>query len=134
MQDKATARRIMLLQGMPLFAGLPEKDLETIVLDLRLKEYGRDEGDLSPGRRKPRSLFRSEGQGADLYDQPSGNETSIAIFSTNDAIGELAAVDRAAFGHGYQRRLAAEHVARALCLPSGDAAALCHGLHSPAVG
>jgi len=28
---------------MPLFADLPEKEIETIVQDLRLKEYGREE-------------------------------------------------------------------------------------------
>ena len=95
MQDKATARRIMLLQGMPLFAGLPEKDLETIVLDLRLKEYGRDEVIFRQGDESREVYFVLKGKVRIFTTSPSGNETSIAIFSTNDVIGELAAVDHA---------------------------------------
>lgn len=94
MQDKSMARRVTLLQSMPLFAGLPEKDLETIVPDLRLKEYSRDEVFLRQGDESREVYFVLKGKVRIFTTSPSGNETSIAIFSTNDVIGELAAVDR----------------------------------------
>ncbi|HAJ35346.1 MAG TPA: hypothetical protein DCL15_06595 [Chloroflexi bacterium] len=95
MQDKALARRVALLQPMPLFAGLPEKEIETIILDLRLKEYARDEIIFRQGDESREVYFVLKGKVRIFTTSPSGNETSIAIFSTNDVIGELAAVDYA---------------------------------------
>jgi CRP/FNR family cyclic AMP-dependent transcriptional regulator len=86
-------RRISLLKNVPLFADLSEVDLKTLVSDLRLKEYGKDE-----------IIFRQGDTSRDLYVilkgkvrifkiSPSGDETSINIFSDYDLIGELATID-----------------------------------------
>ena len=94
-QDKALARRVTVLHTMPLFADLPEKEIETIVHDLRLKEYGRDEIIFRQGDESREVYFVLKGKVRIFTTSPSGAETSIAIFSTNDVIGELAAVDHA---------------------------------------
>jgi CRP-like cAMP-binding protein len=86
-------RRISLLKDMPLFADLSEADLKILVSDLRLKEYAKDE-----------IIFRQGDTGRELYIilkgkvrifkiSPSGDETSINIFSDSDLIGELATID-----------------------------------------
>ena len=93
MEDKALARRVALLKGMPLFNQLPAKEIETIVHDLRLKEFGRDEVIFRQGDESREVYFVLKGKVRIFTTSPSGNETSIAIFSTNDVIGELAAID-----------------------------------------
>ena len=95
MQEKALARRIALLQEMPMFAELSAKDIETVVHDLRLKEYGRDEVIFRQGDESREVYFVLKGKVRIYTTSPSGNETSIAIFSTHDVIGELAAIDHA---------------------------------------
>jgi CRP-like cAMP-binding protein len=92
-EDKALARRVALLKGMPLFNQLPAKEIETIVHDLRLKEFGRDEVIFRQGDESREVYFVLKGKVRIFTTSPSGNETSIAIFSTNDVIGELAAID-----------------------------------------
>ena len=92
-QDKNTARRVALLREMPIFAGLTEKDLVAIVADLRLKEYGKDDLIFRQGDESREIYFVLKGKVRIYKISPSGNETSIAIFSTNDVIGELAAID-----------------------------------------
>lgn len=93
MEEKALTRRVALLQSMPLFNQLPAKEIETIVHDLRLKEYSRDEVIFRQGDESREVYFVLKGKVRIFTTSPSGNETSIAIFSTNDVIGELAAVD-----------------------------------------
>jgi CRP-like cAMP-binding protein len=95
MQDDALARRIALLQEMPLFRNLSKKDIETIVHDLRLKEYNRDDVIFRQGDESREVYFVLKGKVRIYTTSPSGGETSIAIFSTNDVIGELAAIDHA---------------------------------------
>lgn len=69
-QDKALARRVTVLHTMPLFADLPEKEIETIVHDLRLKEYGRDEIIFRQGDESREVYFVLKGKGAHLHHQP----------------------------------------------------------------
>ncbi len=93
MKEKTLARRLELLREMPIFADLTEKDLVSIVDDLRLKEYGKDEMIFRQGDESREIYFVLKGKVRIFKISPSGNETSIAIFSTNDVIGELAAID-----------------------------------------
>jgi CRP-like cAMP-binding protein len=93
-QEKTIARRTALLAAMPIFADLPEKELVTLVEDLRLKEYGKDELIFRQGDESREVYFVLKGKVRIFKISPSGNETSIAIFSSNDVIGELAAIDQ----------------------------------------
>ncbi len=93
MSDPTTARRTALLREIPLLSELSERELAALSHDFRLKEYGRDE-----------LLFRQGDESAEVYIvlrgkvriykiSPGGEETTIAIFSTHDVIGEQAAID-----------------------------------------
>lgn len=92
-KESAVVRRIAVLKEIPLFAGLGEKHLSAIVQDLRSRDYKKDE-----------LLFRQGDESREIYIilkgkirvykiSPSGNETSIDIFSTHDVLGEFAALD-----------------------------------------
>lgn len=94
MQDKTAARRTSLLKAMPVFADLSEKELLAIVDDFRLKEYQKDEIIFRQGDESREVYFVLKGKVRIFKISPGGDETSIAIFSTNDVIGELAALDQ----------------------------------------
>jgi CRP-like cAMP-binding protein len=75
------------------FGNLGEKNLEILVQDFRLREY--DKGEI---------IFHQGDHGHDLYvimkgkvrifkTSPSGEETSINIFSTADIFGEFSVID-----------------------------------------
>lgn len=93
MQD-ANLRRMALLREMPLFADLAEKDLLTIVDDLRVRDYAKDAIIFRQDDESREVYFVRKGKVRIFKISPSGNETSIAIFSSNDVIGELAAIDQ----------------------------------------
>ncbi len=93
-QDQALARRIATLRTMPIFADLAERDLAGLVDDLRSKEYAKDETIFRQGDESREVYFVRKGKVRIYKISPSGNETSIAIFTTNDVIGELAAIDQ----------------------------------------
>jgi len=87
------SRRISFLRKVLLFADLRDQDLKALVNDFRLREY--DKGDI---------IFRQGDNSRELYIvkkgkvrifkiSPSGDETSIQIFSTYDIIGEFATID-----------------------------------------
>ena len=98
MQDKteaqALARRVALLRTMPVFADLDERDLAGLADELRAKEYAKDELIFHQGDESREVYFVRKGKVRIYKISPSGDETSIAIFSTNDVIGELAAIDQ----------------------------------------
>ncbi len=93
MQDKTIARRLALIKEIPLFGGLNEKDLVTIVSDLRPKEYSKDELIFRQGDESREVYIILRGKVRIYKISPSGNETSIDIFSTADVLGEFAALD-----------------------------------------
>jgi CRP/FNR family cyclic AMP-dependent transcriptional regulator len=93
-QDQALARRIATLRTMPVFADLAERDLASLADDLRSKEYAKDETIFRQGDESREVYFLRKGKVRIFKISPSGNETSIAIFTTNDVIGELAAIDQ----------------------------------------
>jgi len=94
MQDKNLARRLATVKEIALFAGLPEKELVTIVEDLRPKEYKKSELIFRQGDESQEIYILLKGKVRIYKISPGGDETSIAIFSTNDVIGELAALDQ----------------------------------------
>ena len=93
MEEKAVARRVATLRAMPIFAELAEKELLALADDMRLREYERDETIFRQGDESREVYFVLKGKVRIFKISPAGDETSIAIFSTNDVIGELAAID-----------------------------------------
>ena len=93
-QDQALARRIATLRTMPVFADLAERDLANLAEDMRSKEYAKDETIFRQGDESREIYFVRKGKVRIYKISPSGNETTIAIFTTNDVIGELAAIDQ----------------------------------------
>lgn len=93
-QDQALARRIATLRTMPVFADLAERDLASLAEDMRSKEYAKDETIFRQGDESREVYFVRKGKVRIYKISPSGNETTIAIFTTNDVIGELAAIDQ----------------------------------------
>jgi CRP-like cAMP-binding protein len=93
-QEQALARRVALLRTMPVFADLNERDLAALADDLRAKEYAKDDLIFRQGDESREVYFVRKGKVRIYKISPSGNETSIVIFSTNDVIGELAAIDQ----------------------------------------
>jgi CRP/FNR family transcriptional regulator, cyclic AMP receptor protein len=92
MEDKTRTRRLAVLKTIPLFAGLGEKDLVTIVADLRLKEYDKDDVIFRQGDESREVYFLLKGKVRIYKISPAGGETSIDIFSTHDILGEFAAL------------------------------------------
>ena len=93
-QEQALARRMALLRTMPGFADLSERDLAVLAEELRAKEYAKDELIFRQGDESREVYFVRKGKVRIYKISPGGNETSIAIFSTDDVIGELAALDQ----------------------------------------
>jgi CRP/FNR family transcriptional regulator len=79
---------------MPIFADLADRDLTALADDLRSKEYAKDETIFRQGDESREVYFVRKGKVRIYKISPGGNETSIVIFSTNDVIGELAALDQ----------------------------------------
>jgi CRP-like cAMP-binding protein len=89
----APGKRLAFLKQVVPFADLKEDDLRILVNDFRPRVYEKDA-----------IIFRQGDTDCDLYlivegkvriykVSPSGNETSINIFSTRNIIGEFAAID-----------------------------------------
>jgi CRP/FNR family transcriptional regulator, cyclic AMP receptor protein len=93
MQEKNIARRIAALKEFTLFAGLTEKEIVTLVDDLRLKEYGRDEIIFRQGDESRELYLILKGKVRIYKISPSGEETSIAIFFDHDVLAEMAALE-----------------------------------------
>jgi CRP-like cAMP-binding protein len=93
-QDQALARRIAVLRTIPIFAELADRDLAALADDLRPKDYDKDDIIFRQGDESREVYFLRKGKVRIYKISPSGNETSMAIFTTNDVIGELAAIDQ----------------------------------------
>lgn len=92
-KDSAIARRIALLKEIPLFVGLGEKHLTAIVQDLRSRDYKKDELIFRQGDESREIYIVLKGKVRIYKISPSGDETSIDIFSTHNVLGEFAALD-----------------------------------------
>jgi CRP-like cAMP-binding protein len=91
--DGDIARRIELLQKVALFADLHDQALEKLAQDFRLKTYGKND-----------VVFHQDDPGHEIYVildgrvrvfkiSPSGDETTLVIFSKYDVFGEFAVLD-----------------------------------------
>lgn len=87
------SKRIAFLKNVPLFTDLEEKDLETCINDLRLKPYDKGEVIFRQGDSSHELYVILQGKVRVFRISPSGQETSIQVFSTGDVIGEFAAID-----------------------------------------
>lgn len=92
MQDRQLMQRIERLKQVPLFASLKTADLERLVEDFRVREYTRDEIIFRQGDESREIYIVLKGKVRIFKISPSGNETSISIFSTYDIIGEQATI------------------------------------------
>lgn len=93
MQDAETTRRVALLKEIPLFSSVANQHLERMVSDFRLREFSKDEIIFRQGDESREIYILLKGKVRIFKISPSGNETSIDIFSVHDVIGELAAID-----------------------------------------
>ena len=91
--DATTSRRVTLLRSMPLFSELNESQLATMVNELHLREYKKNDLIFHQGDESRAVYVVLRGKVRIFKISPAGNETTIAIFSTHDVIGELAAID-----------------------------------------
>jgi CRP-like cAMP-binding protein len=95
-QSKDAARmekRVAMLRAMEIFKGLRQSEIEALLEDLRLREYEKDDLIFHQGDESRQVYFVLKGKVRVYKISPSGGETSIDIFSENDVIGELAALD-----------------------------------------
>jgi len=86
-------RRLTFLKGVPLFADLKEDDLRLLVDDFRPCVYEKEAIIFRQGDTDCRFYLIVEGKVRVFRLSPSGNETSINIFSAKDIIGEFSAID-----------------------------------------
>jgi CRP-like cAMP-binding protein len=93
MQDKKVEKRLASLREMAPFDDLRDSERMTLLDDLRLREYDKDEIIFRQGDESRQVYFVLKGKVRVYKISPSGVETSIDIFSANDVIGELAALD-----------------------------------------
>jgi CRP-like cAMP-binding protein len=87
------SRRLELLRSIPLFAEVPESKLEPLLADVRLREFAKDDIIFRQGDDSREVYFVLKGKVRVYRISPAGEETSIDIFSTNDVLGEMAAID-----------------------------------------
>lgn len=91
--DAKMGKRLTMLREMEVFRGLRESELVALLSDLHLREYTRDEIIFRQGDESRQVYFVLKGKVRVFKISPSGSETSIDIFSGNDVLGELAALD-----------------------------------------
>jgi CRP/FNR family transcriptional regulator, cyclic AMP receptor protein len=91
--DAKGEKRMAVLKEMELFRGLREAEVATLLDDLRLREYEKDEILFRQGDESRQVYFLLKGKVRVYRISPSGSETSIDIFSAHDVLGELAALD-----------------------------------------
>ena len=87
-------KRIAFLTQVQLFNTLDEQDLSRLSQDMQLKEYARGETIFREGDSSSELFIVMKGKVRIFKITPSGNETSIDIFTTGDVMGEFAAIDR----------------------------------------
>jgi len=87
------AERITFLEGVSLFTDLKERDLAILVDDFRLREYARDEIIFHQGDHSYDLYVVMKGKIRIFKTSPSGDETSINIFSAHDIVGEFSTID-----------------------------------------
>lgn len=92
-QEAKAEKRIAMLKEMEIFRTLRESELAALMDDLRLREYAKDDIIFRQGDESRQIYFILKGKVRVYRISPSGSETSIDIFSTNDVLGELAALD-----------------------------------------
>lgn len=91
--ETALARRLEILEQIPLFAQVGRADLEKIVPDLRLRNFARNDIIFRQGDESREVYIVLKGMVRIYKISPGGGETTIELFSAFDIFGELAAID-----------------------------------------
>ena len=92
-QDPSLARKIAFLKRISLFANLDEQNLAALVSDFDRRKYDKDVVIFHQGDNDRELYVVAKGKVRIFKTSPSGEETSIQIFSTHDIIGEFATID-----------------------------------------
>ena len=82
--------QIAFLKNVPLFADLMEEELAALVCDFVFRKYGKGEIIFRQGDCSRELYIVVSGKVRIFKTSPSGDETSINIFSSRDIIGEFA--------------------------------------------
>lgn len=85
---------IAFLRMVPLFAGLSDADLESLMADFAPLEYDKGESLFLQGEVSSELYLLRRGKVRIYKASAQGRETSINIFSTGHVFGEFAALDR----------------------------------------
>jgi CRP/FNR family transcriptional regulator/CRP/FNR family cyclic AMP-dependent transcriptional regulator len=86
-------RRLSFLKQVSLFKYLDDEALTTLAHDFRLRDYDQDQIIFHQGDHSRELYLVRKGKVRIYKISPSGNETSIQIFSTHDIFGEFAIID-----------------------------------------
>jgi CRP-like cAMP-binding protein len=92
-QDSSLSRKISFLKHVPLFANLGEQDLAALVDDFYRREYDKNEVVFHQGDHDRELYVVAKGKVRIFRTSPSGEETSIQVFSIHDVVGEFATID-----------------------------------------
>jgi CRP/FNR family cyclic AMP-dependent transcriptional regulator len=104
--DDRLSKRATFLRKVPPLADLTDSDLDSLQEDLQIRDYDKGEIIFRQGDISREVYIVLSGSVRVFKVSPSGEETSIQIFSTGDMIGELAAID------GLPRSATAESIVR----------------------
>jgi CRP-like cAMP-binding protein len=94
MNEEMICKRMNFLRKVPLFESLREDHLRAISQHLHTRHYREKEIIFHQGDESHDVFLIVSGKVRIFCNTPSGNETSIQIFSANEMIGEFAAIDR----------------------------------------
>ncbi len=93
LSEEILSKRTTFFANVALFAELGEEDLKVLAGDFQSRKYKRNEIIFHQGDDSHVLYVIMKGKVRIFSMSPSGNETSIRIFSAYDMIGELAAID-----------------------------------------
>ena len=123
--SETDSRRLDFLRQSSLFSELSDKELGTVLGDLRPRDYKRDDIIFRQGDESSELFLVFRGKVRIFKVSPSGDETTIVIFGEHDVIGDLAALDNE------PRNATAKAIAKVTLLAMSHDRLLYHMHHIP---